>query len=85
MKRRTQPRVLAERELVRNLVVAAITRQGGEWTTGRVKALIADRNLTHVYRASIRQLLTQLWNDGVLDLYDMRGRRYYLPAKVDAQ
>lgn len=84
MKRRTQPRVKATRDLSRDLVVAAIARQGGEWTPGRVKRLYAQHNLTHVYRANIRGLLRQLWNEGVLDLYEVSGRRYYLPAKVDA-
>lgn len=85
MKRRTQPRVLAKRDLTRELVLTAIARQGGEWTPGRVKRLFAQHNLTHVYRASIRRLLAQLWNEGVLDLYEVSGRRYYLPAKDGAQ
>lgn len=85
MRRRTQPRVKATRDLSRELVVAAIARQGGEWTPGRVKRLYARHNLTHVYRSSIRRLLTQLWAEGVLDLYEVSGRRYYLPAKVSAE
>lgn len=85
MKRRTEPRVLAEQDRLRQLLLTTIGGQGGEWTTGRVKSLIADRNFTHVYRASIRKLLERLCTEGVLVSHNAPGRRYYTRAKDGAQ
>jgi len=79
VKRRTQPRVRATRELGHDLVLDAIARQGGEWTPGRVKRLFAQHNLTHVWRASIRRLLAKLATEGHLTLHEIPGRRWYTP------
>jgi Fe2+ or Zn2+ uptake regulation protein len=56
----------------------AITRDGGEWTPGRVKRLFhRDARLTHVLRVTIRRHLARLEAEGVLDRHETPGRRYY--------
>ncbi|MFF7946965.1 hypothetical protein [Streptomyces griseorubiginosus] len=55
-----------------------IRKQGGEWTTGRVKQLYRQYITGHVYRHNIRRDLAHLCAEGYLD---RRGngtpRRYY--------
>lgn len=63
----------------RDLLLAAVQRQGGEWTTGRVKRLYRDAKLTHILRVTIRRDLAGLHADGHLILNDELGRRFYTP------
>ncbi|WP_042408150.1 hypothetical protein [Streptacidiphilus carbonis] len=70
----------ATRDATRDLVLAAIAHQGGEWTPGRVKRLYAQHNLTHVWRRNIRRLLAQLCAEGHLTLHDSPARRFYTPG-----
>lgn len=65
-------------------LLAAVRRQGGEWTPERAKALY--RRLGHrVARAVIRGDLAALCLSGHLVLNDAPGRRFYTPAKDGVQ
>jgi hypothetical protein len=65
---------------------SAISRSGGEWTPGRVKRLFhRDARLTHVLRVTIRRHLATLHAEGVLELHETPGRRYYTPTKDGAE
>lgn len=60
----------------------AIERDGGEWTTGRVKRLFhRDARLTHVLRVTIRRHLARLHAEGFLDLRETPGRRFYIRSE----
>lgn len=60
----------------------AIERDGGEWTTGRVKRLFhRDARLTHVLRVTIRRHLARLHAEGFLDLHETPGRRFYIRSE----
>jgi hypothetical protein len=57
---------------------AAVDRQSGEWTPGRLKRLYHhDARLTHILRRTMRHDLARLHAEGVLDLHETPGRRYY--------
>ena len=62
----------------RNNLLAEITEQGGEWTTGRVKQLYRRCLPGHVYRHNIRRDLGHLHEVGHLDRHGHgTARRYY--------
>ncbi|MDX3714369.1 hypothetical protein PV733_36690 [Streptomyces europaeiscabiei] len=63
---------------VRQSVLEAIRREGGEWTVGRVKRAWRQVTGTHVLRMSIRRFLAALHRDGHLDRHgDDTPRRFY--------
>ncbi len=69
----------------RGQLLAAICRQGGEWTPERTKTLYRRLGHGHVPRAAIRADLAILHRAGHLDLNDAVGRRFYTPTKDGAE
>jgi hypothetical protein len=59
------------------LLLAVIRREGGEWTTGRVKRLYRKRLPAHVLRVTMRRDLAALHADGHMVLHDSPHRRFY--------
>lgn len=59
------------------LLLDAIRREGGEWTTGRVKRLYRKHLPTHILRVTMRRDLAALHADGRLTLHDAPHRRFY--------
>ena len=67
---------------LRNQLLAEIQQQGGEWTTGRVKATCRRILGTHFYRPAARHLLVNLHWLGHLDRHgDDTPRRFYTLAE----
>ena len=64
----------------RDLLLAAMIRDGGEWTTGKVKSLYAGHDFGHMYRATLRSDLGTLHKAGLIVLHDENGRRFYTAA-----
>ncbi|MCZ1006381.1 hypothetical protein [Streptomyces lydicus] len=63
---------------VRQHLLEAIRREGGEWTVGRLKRSWHQATGTHVLRMSCRRFLADLYRDGHLDRHgDGTPRRYY--------
>jgi hypothetical protein len=63
---------------VRQSLLEVISREGGEWTVGRVKREWRQITGTHVLRMSIRRYLAALHRDGHLNRHgDGTPRRYY--------
>lgn len=61
----------------RDLLLTTIRAEGGEWTVGRVKALYAESDCGHVYRATIRADLRTLHRAGYLVQHEISGQRFY--------
>lgn len=64
----------------RDLLLLTVLAEGGEWTVGRVKALYAESDCGHIYRATIRADLGALHRAGHLALHDADGQRFYTLA-----
>lgn len=60
------------------ILIAAISRQSGEWTTERVRRLYTAANYPAPMRHTARRDLTALLRAGLLELHDEIGRRYYV-------
>lgn len=69
----------------RSQLLAAVRRQGGEWTPERVKGLYQRHGHKRLLRAAIRADLATLHRDGYLVLNETPGRRFYTPAKDGAK
>lgn len=67
----------------RDLLLAAMISDGGEWTTGKVKSLYAGHNFGHMYRATLRSDLGTLHQAGLIVRHDVNGRRFYTAADQD--
>ncbi|MFB7285488.1 hypothetical protein [Actinacidiphila glaucinigra] len=64
----------------RDALLAAMKTAGGEWTTGRVKAMYKRLLPHHMYRAAIRRDLADLCNRGYIESHDGPRGRYYTVA-----
>ncbi|MEE4540948.1 hypothetical protein V2S66_03070 [Streptomyces sp. V4-01] len=71
---RPRPRQITGRRLI---LLDAIRRTGGRWTTGRVQSLYALVLPSHVYRSTIRVDLRELCAAGHLVAHGGDYRRYY--------
>lgn len=77
------PLKTAERRL---LLLAAVRRQGGEWTPRRVQRLYLDRGLGGLHQSVWRGDLAALHTAGQLTLCETVGRRFYtVPQQGGAQ
>jgi hypothetical protein len=79
------PKVIRKPKARRAALLAAVVRQGGEWTATRVERLYKQQGDHDVYRRIIRDDLAALHAAGHLALHDDAGRRYYTPTKDGAK
>ena len=79
------PKVIREPAARRAALLAAVVRQGGEWTPTRVERLYKQHGDHDIYRRVVRVDLAALHAAGHLVLHDDAGRRFYTPAKDGAE
>ena len=80
-----KPKVIREPAARRAALLAAVVRQGGEWTPTRVERLYKQQGDHDIYRRVVRVDLAALHAAGHLVLHDDAGRRFYTPAKDGAE
>lgn len=61
----------------RTVLAAAVEREGGEWTTGRVQRIYRAAGLDVPLRKTWRDDLAHLARTGLLTLHDSSNRRFY--------